>query len=60
LIERRVTIPTIGVQGTPSIFILNPEDNRYHRDLTGYRDSRHLLEILDRLKRGNYGTHSDR
>jgi len=43
--------PTIGVQGTPSIFILNPEDNSTIESVAGYRDSRHLLEILDRVEK---------
>jgi thioredoxin-related protein len=41
----------IGIQGTPSIFILNPDDNHSIKSVTGYRDRDRLLEILNSSKR---------
>lgn|GEM_PF-2598635 len=40
----------IGIQGTPSIFILNPDNNKSLKSITGYRDQNELLKILNSVK----------
>jgi len=43
--------PSIGITGTPSIFILNPEDNKTVERVSGYRDSNYLLNLFNRVKK---------
>ena len=43
--------PSIGITGTPSIFILNPEDNKTIERVSGYRDSNYLLNLFNRVKK---------
>jgi thioredoxin-related protein len=41
----------LGIQGTPSIFILNPDNNKSIKSITGYRDQNELLDILNSVKK---------
>ena len=43
--------PTLPIMGTPSIFILNPEDNKTLESVSGYRDSIYMLNLFNRVRK---------